>query len=450
MKVAKDFFYKIRDKYSNKFSVVTKDILKGSFWVFSGTACSKVLILLSTIIVAHILTQDEYGQLGIIRTTILLFISLSSFGIGTTATKYIAQYKNSDVVQTLKMYLISNIFAMSAAVFVSVLIFAFAPLIANKSLNAPYLINDVRVGAIILFFSLINGAQSSTLSGFEDFKSLAKTNILSGVSQIILLSIGAAFFKVTGAIIGFGLSFGIASVYNMYHISKHIRALNGSLYDTFKMLKLSDFKIIYQFSLPIALTSWIDMPAYWWAKTVLVKQCGFQSMATYDIADQWRSQILFIPGIIAQVILPIFSRAISKNDKKTLRSAMKTNLKLNISISCVLTLCLIILSPFILKMYGPEYKNTIPLILLAVAACFDSVSNICGAYIFSHNKTWEVLGYNATWATSLIVFSYYFMNSGMKENGLAMAYLIAQIFLTILMIRKTKLLMEKNDFKKIA
>jgi len=444
VKAAKEFFHKIKNKYSKKFSSVTKDILKGSFWIFSGTACSKVLVLISTIIVAHILSQDEYGQLGIIRTTILLFVSLSSFGIGTTATKYIAQYKKTDVVQTLKMYLISNIFAISVAIIISFLIFIFAPLIATKSLNAPNLTNDIRVGSIILFFSLINGAQSATLAGFEDFKSLAKSNIISGASQIILLSIGAAFFKVTGAIIGFGLSYGISMFFNMCFISKHIKSLNSSLYNTFKILKLSDFKVIYQFSLPIAMTSWISLPAYWWVKTILVKQGGFQSMAIYDVADQWRSQVLFIPGVLAQVILPIFSRAVSLKDNNTLMSALKTNLKINISISFIVTLLLVILSPYILMMYGPEYKNTLPIILLAFAACFSSVSNICGAFVFSYNKTWEVLGYNGIWAITLIAFSYYFMNIGMKENGLALSYLIAQICLTLLMIRKTQSLIKNN------
>lgn len=58
-----------------------KDLLKGSSWILFGNLFSKILVFCATIAVTHILTKDLYGQLGIIRSTVQMFIAVSSFGI---------------------------------------------------------------------------------------------------------------------------------------------------------------------------------------------------------------------------------------------------------------------------------------------------------------------------------------------------------------------------------
>ncbi|MBQ7854229.1 MAG: oligosaccharide flippase family protein [Muribaculaceae bacterium] len=424
-------------KYFNfHFSDITKRILSGSFWVLSGSMVSKIMVFCATLIVVRILGQTEYGQLSIIRSTIQTFISLSAFGIGTTATKFISQYKDSNPLELVKVYIIANSFVFLIATLAAILIVCFAGWIANDMLGAPFLINDIKIAGIIIFFSLINGAQVGTLSGFEDFKRIAKSNVIIGCCELVLLSLGAYFFGVRGAILGFGSTYCVAYLYNSYYIRRHLDRYPIKVKEIVKQIRLSDYRIIYNFSLPIALTSWIGMPALWYAKTYLINNSSFEAMAVYDIADQWREQVLFFPAMIAQVLLPVLSNTIAKKETENTIKAIKVNLKLNGGITIIVAVIISLISPFIMSMYGAEYTNFYPLIMLAFAGVMNSISNVCGAYIFSSNRAWSVLKYNAMWAIVLISGSWILVGK-MAENGLAFSYLCAATTLTTLMLFKT-------------
>ena len=63
---------------------------RGAFWSFSGTAIAKLLILIAGMLVANILGKEHYGELGIVRSTISMFVIFGTAGLGLTATKYIS------------------------------------------------------------------------------------------------------------------------------------------------------------------------------------------------------------------------------------------------------------------------------------------------------------------------------------------------------------------------
>lgn len=406
--------------------------MSGAFWVLAGTIVSKIMVFVATIIVARLLTKEVYGQLGIIRSTIQLFVGLSAFGIGATATKHIAQYRNSDPRMAVRIYCIANIFVLLMGIVASIVLISTAGVIAIDKLNAPALTTDIRIAGVILFFTLINGAQTGTLSGFEDFKRIAATNLIMGCSEIILLCLGAKFFGLVGAILGFGFTYFIAWCYNTYHIRKHIRKLGVSVMDTIKTLRFSDFKIIYSFSLPIAMSSWINMGAYWWVKTWVIQHAGFGNMANYDVAEQWKSQLLFIPGIVANVLLPILSNTTNNSHDRS--TAIKINLRINIVITGILFLFICLFGHAILSLYGKEYTNLIPLYILAFAAIIDSVSNLCGTVIISSGQAYRVLIYNVVWAITIIsTYLYIAQLAQYPENSLAIAYLSASIIQTMFM-----------------
>ena len=406
--------------------------MSGAFWVLAGTIVSKIMVFVATIIVARLLTKEVYGQLGIIRSTIQLFVGLSAFGIGATATKHIAQYRNSDPKMVVRIYCIANIFVLLMGVVASIVLISTAGAIAVDKLNAPELTTDIRIAGVILFFTLINGAQTGTLSGFEDFKRIAATNLIMGCSEIILLCLGAKFLGLVGAILGFGFTYFFAWCYNTYHIRKHIRKLGVSVRDTIKTLQFSDFKIIYSFSLPIAMSSWINMGAYWWVKTWVIQHAGFGNMANYDVAEQWKSQLLFIPGIVANVLLPILSNTTNNSHDRS--TAIKINLRINIVITGILFLFICLFGHAILSLYGKEYTNLIPLYILAFAAIIDSVSNLCGTVIISSGQAYRVLIYNVVWAITIISsYLYIAQLAQYPENSLAIAYLSASIIQTMFM-----------------
>lgn len=434
-------FRDIKEKFNNKFGNLAGRVVGGASWVVAGTVASKILVFIATIIVARILTKEVYGELSIIRSTIQLFVGLSSFGIGATATKYISQYRNTDPHKTIKMYLIANIFVFVMAIVASTVLLCGADLLAEQRLNRPELATEIRIAAVILFFTLLNGAQTGTLSGFEDFRRIALCNLVMGISEIILLCSGAYFFGLKGAVIGFGLTYCIAWIYNSYHIRSHLTGFEIPILEEFKKIVLADFKPLVTFSLPVAATSWIQMIMYWWQKTEVVNGSGFSNLANYDVAEQWKAQLAFIPAILATVILPILSNV--NDDNNSRRKVIGLNLKLNVSITATFALIIILFAKYILKLYGPGYTNVIPLIILALCAITDSVSQITGTIFMSGNKAYFGIITSLVWVCSLVIT--FNLVSGYEyplENVLAVSYLVAsflQMICAVMIIRVRKL-----------
>lgn len=72
------------------------------------------------------------------------------------------------------------------------------------------------------------------------------------------------------------------------------------------MLSKEDCMIIWNFSIPATMNTIMVVPAFWLIKTLLVHNCGYESLGIYEAADQWKVIILFVPGAIANILLPIF------------------------------------------------------------------------------------------------------------------------------------------------
>ena len=76
----------LRQKFSSK-------LFRDSFWALFGNSIGKVLALLLGIILANLLGSEDFGKYGLIKNSLFYLSICSTFGLGITGTKYIAQYK---------------------------------------------------------------------------------------------------------------------------------------------------------------------------------------------------------------------------------------------------------------------------------------------------------------------------------------------------------------------
>ena len=59
-------------------------------WALVGAVVGRGVTMLTYIIVARLLTQEVYGEFGILRSTINMFTVFAGMGLGSTASKYIS------------------------------------------------------------------------------------------------------------------------------------------------------------------------------------------------------------------------------------------------------------------------------------------------------------------------------------------------------------------------
>ena len=188
-----------------KGSPLAKRIASGAFWSIFGTASTKGIVLIAGIICANILGKVGYGELGIVRSTINLFIVFGTAGLGITATRFIARHKkdNTEIVESIIG--ITTLFSLVLATIITLSVLIFAEDIATNTLKNPTLKQSIRFGSIILFATILNGVYNGINSGFERFKNIAINTFCSSSIEAILIIIGAYYWGVNGAVVGFGI-----------------------------------------------------------------------------------------------------------------------------------------------------------------------------------------------------------------------------------------------------
>ena len=405
-------------------SPLAQRMAHGAFWSLSGALLSRAVSLISSILVARMLGKEGYGQLGMIQSTLGMFQIFAGFGLGLTATKYVAELRFSDRNKAGRVISLSIAFAAGAGTLMVVLLLFTSSWVAVKALASPAMSGLLQMGAPMLLCGAVAGAQTGALAGFEAFKSMARVNLIVAVVTFFFLVGGVYFMGLNGAVLGLLAANLIWVILN--HLALSFEASRANIPFPAKDF-FSERKILWNFSVPSVLASLLVTPVYWSASAILVNQPGgYADMGIFNAANQWRGAILFLPGILCQVGLPMLcSINKSEGNSEEVRKVFRYNLLINGSITLFAALLISIFSLQIMGIYGNSFgAGYVVLIMLAVSTFFVSINNVIGQTIVSSGKMWVGLGFNAIWAISLLGISIILVPL-YRAEGLAAAYLAA-------------------------
>lgn len=401
-------------------------MVNGAFWSLSGAMLSRGLALVSSIIIARFLGANGYGEFGVIQSTIGMFGMFAGLGLGMTATKYIAQFRDSDKEKTANIIALTTLVASITSLIVSILLFFFSEWLATKTLAAPNLNSLLQISALYLLFLSIIGLQNGILAGFEAFKVIAIRSVIAGVSTFPLMVGGVYFFGIKGAVWGLVGSSLINVVLNYTAIQK-IFVKNGIKTNIKNCTR--EKSILHEFALPAFLAGVMVGPVNWICNTILINQPnGYSEMGIYNAANQWMLIILFVPGTLATIILPMLTNLNQDSNSIKYSRMLRYNILLNIVIASILSLGIIIFSRFIMSTYGASFSGgQSVLIILALTAIFISYNSVIGQAIASKGKMWIGFILNLMWAIVLTLATIYFTQKGQGAIGLSKSFLIAYL-----------------------
>lgn len=399
-------------------------LVKGMFWSLAGAILSRGLTLCSMIIIARLLGRDVFGELGMIQSTVGMFGVFAGFGLGLTATKHVAEYRQSQPVRAARIIGLSSLFATVTGGLMAIGMYVAAPWLAEYTINAPHLTGVLRIGAVMLFFSAINGSQTGALSGFEAFKTIAVVNFWVGMLSFPVLVGGVYFGGIHGAV--WALSINLCIGWLLNHFALRSVAKNHNVPLIFKGC-FQERSVLWRFSLPAAMSGFLVGPVNWACGALLVNQVGgYGEMGLYSVGNQWRVAILFVPTMLSKVVLPLLSNLDAEKSSEKFRKV----LLLNISINLLISVCAVI--PFwfgtslILDVYGAGFEKGVwPFRFLLVSSVFIAVNEVIGQAISSKGKMWVGFTFNALWAFSFLAVAAFLILKGYGALGLAGAALIA-------------------------
>jgi O-antigen/teichoic acid export membrane protein len=411
-------------------SNVGSRLASGVFWSLVGALISRGLMLLASIMVARIVGQTAYGEFGMIRSTVNMFVVFAGFGLGMTATKHVAEFYKQDQERAGRILGISGLFAMTTGTLVALAVFTYAPWLAAKTINAPHLATEIRIGAFILLINGLNGAQTGALAGFEEFKTIAKVNLCVGFTSFPLLVVGAYLSGVQGAT--WALLLNMVLNWLLNHLALRKVAARYQVPFTFHGC-LQEWPIIWKFSLPAALGGFMVSPILWACNALLVNQAGgYAQMGIFDAANQWRIAILFIPSMVGKVVLPMLSNLHGTGDSVKYWKVLKYNVLLNGGIGLIAAIFVSITGSWIMHSYGEGFEEGYwVLVLLVFSAVLISINQVVGQAIASRGKMWLGFLLNFLWGVTLFGLSFWFLTNDYGALGLAIAYLVSYLLHTL-------------------
>jgi O-antigen/teichoic acid export membrane protein len=393
-------------------------------WMLVGALASRGLQLAAVVAAARCLGQEQFGRLGIVQSTVGLFGALAGFGIGLTATKYVAEWRAHDPARTGRIVALSMGWAALSGILAGAALVVFARYVAAAFGGGADLVPGLRVASALVALQAVTGAQAGTLAGFEAYRALAVANAAgSGVLFVCVVG-GARAWGLEGAL--WGLVAGQAALWAAQRQALRPAIRRSGIPPAGWREAWHERRVLWQFSLPALMGSALVGPVQWLCSAIMVRQTGgYTEMGLFNAANQIYIAALFLPGVLTAPLLPILSE--QQADAEGRQRAMRL-------IRQIIRLCAWVMlppvvlasaaSPWIMGLYGPEFRGGwLTLCVVLLTAGIFAVEQPVGQAIVATGRLWLALFMNAGWAVVFVLMTVVLGPRG--AGGLATARLIA-------------------------
>jgi O-antigen/teichoic acid export membrane protein len=186
-----------------------------------------------------------------------------------------------------------------------------------------------------------------------------------------------------------------------------------------------EWGILWTFSLPAVLAGSPIGPVNWLCSALLVNQPnGYDEMGVFNAANQWYTMLLFLPVLLAGVVLPILSERLGQKDTQQSLKTMVLAIKLNIVVVLPLIVVASVASPYIMGLYGPGFRSAWPtLIIVLLTTGLLTVQTPVAQILTASGRMWIGFVMNIGWALVFVTASMLLVHQG--ALGLATARLIS-------------------------
>jgi O-antigen/teichoic acid export membrane protein len=395
-----------------------KRMASGALWAVFGAGTASGLAMLSNIGCARILGSIRFGELGIVLVTINLFTNVFTAGLGLTATRYVAELRNTQPTRAGAVIGLSNATSAIAGMLIAGAISFLAPWASNDLLNAPNLSTPLRIGAAVMFFAAINGSQTGTLSGFEAFNQIALGNLIRGISILVLVTTGAWLRGLSGALLGYVAVGAVTAVFYQIAVRRECKRHLVSISYRFDRKAIT---LLWRFTIPVLLSNSSFTPAAWWSNVLLARRSGYAEAGIFNAVYNWQMFITFISTAVSSIGLPMLSNVRSEGNPRKYKQCLKSNFVLISLPAVMLAIPVMLMSKYILQMYGTAFAHGVPaLLLIAVSAVLTSINLPVGHAIWSLDATVAAMLLSLLNGATLVLVAYVLTPHG--AAGLAAAY----------------------------
>ncbi len=402
-------------------------LIVDSIWALLGNIIFKGLSLFAGIIVARILGKDIFGEFSIIKSTFISLGLFVSFGLGYTATKFVADYKDKypEQLRGIFHFIQKSVIIFSSLICCIVLVFA--KKIAVDILENEALGQYLALVSILVILNSLNLLYIGFLAGLGLFKKMAKVNTFIGFFAFTTSVAFTYYLGLKGALLALVFVQGMNVIINYRLIRKQIRNVK-------QIKNKKTNKKILTYSLPIAIQEAVYAVMSWLISFLIIYFSSFGELGMYIAAIQLNAVILFIPGILRNVVLSHLSEV--QNDNKKHRSILNTILIINFLATLVPCAIIFMFNDYVASLYGESFSGLGNLIRISIfTTIFVSISNVYAQAYMSKNLNWTMLSFRIIRDIGTIILFVILINQNiMGARSMIISNLILGVVFMFIMI----------------
>lgn len=413
-------------RYRQLKKIITSQTARNSSVLFAGNAIASGLSIIALILVSRNLGPEKFGIIIIFNAIWLTITTLTDFGLGTSAVKFIASSLSTDKHRAAVFMRVILILELMCGVLIALVGLVFSHQIADL-LGGQYLITAVRLGFVTGFFVSIGAFVNPFLTAFEQFKKLS-----------IIIALGA-IYRVVGMLIL--LSLMVLNIHNvmLLYTSVPILIFLIAIIVTPKnyMESMSTAEQKNVFAELFHFTKWIFLStiavvAFGRIDVFMLSSLkGSTEVGLYGAAVQLNNFFPLIIGTIASVMLPWVSKL--KTRKELTTYVRKSTVGL--LIICFLLIPILLFSePIIHLVFGDKFSASIGVFRLIFPAYLFNLATMGMALVFfAVNKPKIITLVNYTQLLLLILVDVVLIPK-IGMYGAATGFLVAQFVGAIMII----------------
>jgi O-antigen/teichoic acid export membrane protein len=418
---------------------------KDSFWVLIGNLLTRVLGLLSFIIITRVLGPQEYGLFSVSLGVLTMVSDLSDLGINASAIRYGAQYAaNQDITKLKGLYSI----VMRTRLILGVIVFSVGMLFARPLAVGYFQKPELTVYLMLTFGGvfglLLYSALVSLLQANQQFSHATMASVIYSLSNLVVISVLWVVGKLSSITsLGVYIFSPVLAAIVAYRVLQH-RNFDLHSWDAEVAKKLFNFsKWMSVWAVAYLIQSRLDI-------FMLTRMTNVEVVGYYNAATRIAALAIIIPVVYGTVITP---KLASMAGTKRLIVVFKQTLFIS-GLLAIGMFVVSLLSPWIIRwMIGEQYEKSSTILQIHfIAWGFSTLSLSFSSILNAWEKPWVFAV--GMWGSLILMYVLNIWNIPIWGGvGAAISFACSQIFIllvysgsTLLISRKMLLQAKQNSF----
>jgi O-antigen/teichoic acid export membrane protein len=397
-------------------------LARGVAWSLSGAVGLQAATALGAILTARVLGQTGFGELSLVRSTVVMMAALAGGGLGLAATQNVAELRDRDPLRAGRaLGLLTNV-ALAAGTLAGLACWVLARPLAAWLSEGPDLATALRTGAPLLVVGAFGSVVSGALAGLEAFRAAARLTLLEAILGLVLIPSGGWLLGVSGAVGGGVAAALVALPFKVSVLSRHLR---GAGIVVARCHTRAEWQALSRFALPALLLGFSAPPFEWLARVALAREPGgLAELGLFAAAFSWGNAVLFLPLQVSGAALPILTHTASAADRAGFSALLRSLAIATAGLGLAVALPLAVAAGPIMASYGPGFAAGVPALRLVLGAyALAAFSGLFRAVLVATGRLWWQLLHAVIWGLALLAVTSVLSADG--AVGLGAGYLVA-------------------------